>query len=188
MLSLEQVEEGRRLRARRETEPGGYDDFEEWLEDHTPALLDAAERVARQEAYANEPDGYDTPDPKAEADRERGRQTREREEAEIKRKLAGVLQDIEPVLAKTLKDAPILTERGAHATNPHAWSLERIEAWLLARGVRARVAMVERRVTLESATLVNHRRPRCEECAGDLGGESFGRIENHVGHCARLPL
>lgn len=57
MLTLEQLALGRSYATHDE------ESFDSWLREHAEALLDAAERVARQEAYANEPDGYDSPNP-----------------------------------------------------------------------------------------------------------------------------
>jgi hypothetical protein len=62
MLTLEQIEEGRQLVADGAVNrPINYEAATCWLWENIHELLDAAERVARQEAYANGPDGYDTP-------------------------------------------------------------------------------------------------------------------------------
>ena len=58
-LTLEQVLELRRLAEAGKT---SRQVFEERFLGDWSALLDAAERVARQEIYKNEPDGYDSPE------------------------------------------------------------------------------------------------------------------------------
>lgn len=63
-LTLEQIAEGRELDDLAHStfdRTSARAAFAEWLIKHAEALLDAAERVARQEAYAAEPDGYDSP-------------------------------------------------------------------------------------------------------------------------------
>jgi hypothetical protein len=65
MLTLEQIAEGRRLVAVGTAEDATVSQAayaEDWLMEHAAELLDAAERVARQEAYAAAPDGYDRAD------------------------------------------------------------------------------------------------------------------------------
>jgi hypothetical protein len=64
MLTLEQIAEGRRRLAEYDTSTDGRVTRarDAWLIEHAEALLDAAERVAHQEAYANGPDGYDSPE------------------------------------------------------------------------------------------------------------------------------
>lgn len=195
MLTLEQIEEGRQLVADGAVNrPADYEAATCWLWENIHEFLDAAERVARQEAYAAEPAAYDPPQAheahvaRLRADAERGRLAREKEYAEEQAAVARVLADVGPVLTRMLDGLPIAVERGQYLTNPEAWSLERIERWLLDRGVRARVAMVGRELTFETASLVDRKRPRCPECAGDMGGRAFGRLEDHRPGCPRFPL
>lgn len=119
MLTLEQIAEGRRLRGAR-LSSGSWARWQDWLTANAEALLDAAERVARQELYANEPDGYDS------------WQVHEAWAARLK------ATELEAECWAEFKHRPLVA-RGAYATNPHAFGPELVEAWYASRGVIVRV-------------------------------------------------
>lgn len=132
MLTLEQVQELRRLADAGKT---SRQLFEERFLGSWSALLDAAERVARQVAYAAEPDGYDSPKVhEAHAARQRADR-----DAEVSRRGAEALAaDLEAECLAEFRWRPFVS-RGTRTTDPQTFGPEDVEAWYAARGVVVQV-------------------------------------------------
>lgn len=109
----------------------------------------------------------------------------EAKQAEAQRELELVLDELQPVLSRLISRLPFTIRDGRHKSNPRVWTLTRIEAWFRERGVLARVSMDGAHISLEGARLIDPARPRCPECAGDLGGLEPGRVETHKPGCPR---
>ncbi len=159
-----------------------------WFHTHAEALLDAAERVARQEASFGA-GGYSGNGPMA-ATGTGGSGAELRAftdpdgrvtivggggQGSLPAELRQVVQP-EPVpqtTDKAISEAaclrivelskdfqrefaarPIAIERGVRVSNPHAATLEIVEAWYLSRGVRCTVEMVGREMRFVRAALV----------------------------------
>lgn len=169
MLTLEQVRELQRLLAVRGKHPqdhgpecncracvdaSGVQLARLLTEVHVEALLDAAERVAREAASRVEPNIYHnvnwTEVGRTERELEYGLAYDDASEEEraavidstLDTAFAARVEELRPELMAWLRGRPILTERGARTVSPHAVTLEQIESWLGYHGVLSRVRMV----------------------------------------------
>lgn len=150
---------------------GSFQTFSEALWVHREALLDAAERVARQEAYAAEPDGYDSPElaalqlPDQEPMPRQVARLTTGSGADDERVRARIAE-LAPEFYQAFNSRPLLIDRDAWTTNPRAATLPQIEAWYLARGVRCTVEMVGKHLNFVHASLVPVPCPTCRRNDG----------------------
>lgn len=138
-LTLEQVKDGRKLWG---AAAGGSFPFErepalgDWFEQHAEALLDAAERVARQEAEH----AAACADVQRAVDLEFGSERAEREAGRMaERKKAGQrIEDLREAFQNTFAFRPVVPDNQS-TTNREAFHPRDVVDWFLTHGVHVSV-------------------------------------------------